>query len=133
MTAVFVDTSAVLALLNPIDRDHVAARSALERFAASGSSLITTSYALVETYALLGRRMGIAAIKGFRSDLEPLLEIEWIGRDLHEAGLDLLQKRARARLSLVDAVSFVCMRRRKLDIAFALDEDFRKEGFHLVP
>jgi predicted nucleic acid-binding protein len=132
MSRVFVDTSAVLALLSPADHSHEPARAAFEKLQAREAPLLTTSFVLVEIYALLGRRMGLEAVEAFRKDFAPLLEIVWVDADLHEAGLDLLSARRIRDLSLVDAVSFLVMRQRRLDEAFALDRHFRDEGFAVV-
>jgi predicted nucleic acid-binding protein len=43
--------------------------------------------------------------------------------------LDLLLDRQERGLSLVDAASFVVMRRLRLDRAFAFDRHFEEEGF----
>lgn len=132
MSRVFVDTSAVLALLNPSDESHVPARSAFEKLQAREAPLLTTSFVLVEVYALIGRRMGLAAIEAFRRDFAPLLEIVWVDSGTHEAGLDLLLDRRVRDLSLVDAVSFRVMRQRRIDEVFAFDPHFRDEGFTIV-
>ncbi len=129
MSRVFVDTSAILALLNPLDESHAAARRAFEKLQAREAALLTSSFVLVETYALLARRLGLDAVAAFRRDLAPLLEVVWIGSDLHEGGLDLLLERRVRDLSLVDAVSFLVMRQRRLDEVFAFDRHFRDEGF----
>jgi predicted nucleic acid-binding protein len=132
MTAVFADTSALLALLNDRDEHHAAAARAFRKLQARRSRLLTTSSVLVETYALLGRRLGVDAVREFRTDFAPLLEVVWVDQTLHEAGLDLLLKQRRRQLSLVDAVSFVVMTQRRLDEAFAFDPHFEQEGFSLV-
>ena len=129
MTPAFLDTSAILALVNSKDEHHSAARRAFDSLRARRASLLTTSYVLVETYALLMRRMGPAAARAFRSDLAPLCEVVWIDEATHELGLDLLLDRNVRRLSLVDAVSFVVMRKRRVDEAFAFDPHFEQEGF----
>ena len=73
MTRVFVDTSALLAILNRDDAQHAAARAAFQRLAASSATLVTTSYVLAELYDLLGRRMGAEAVRQFRQAFTPLL------------------------------------------------------------
>ncbi len=87
----------------------------------------------METYSLLARRMGLSAVRAFRSDLVPLLEVAWVDEAIHEAALDLLIKRRRRGLSIVDTTSFIVMRTRRLDEAFCFDPDFVDEGFLLVP
>jgi len=128
---VFLDTSAVLALLNPGDKGHRAAKRAFGNIRARRAALLTTSYVLVETYALLARRLGLEAVEAFRTDFEPLLDVVWVDADLHAAGLDLLLRRKARKLSLVDAVSFLVIRGERIDEVFARDAHFRREGFPL--
>jgi uncharacterized protein len=129
---VFVDTSAVLALLVPTDAHHTRARRAFAKLAADETRLMTTSYTLVECYALIGRRLGLDALTKFRADFAPLLDVVWIGSDEHERGLDLLEESHSAKLSLVDAVSFVVARDRDVERVFAFDPHFTKAGFTAV-
>lgn len=132
MSAVFVDTSAFYALLVASDRDHRRAKVAFEGLRRGDATLVTSSYVLVETYALLGRRVGVDAVATFRADFAPLLDVVWIDLAMHEDGLDVLLARRSETLSLVDAVSFVVIRSRDLADVFAYDRDFEREGFTLV-
>jgi len=132
VSSVFVDTSALLAFVNPKDESHNRALGAFETLEGRRAPLLSTSFVVVETYALLGRRLGLEAVRGFRSDLAPLIEVVWVDETLHEAGLDLLLERRKRKLSLVDAVSFVTMRGRGIEEAFAYDPHFEQEGFVLV-
>jgi uncharacterized protein len=129
---VLLDTSAILALLNPKDEHHGRSRRVFETLRAQEASLVTTSFVLVESYALISRRMGLAAVRAFRNDLVPLLDVVWVEAGAHEAGLDLLLERKKRDLSLVDAVSFVVMRQQRLEHAFAFDPHFEDEGFSLL-
>lgn len=131
MNRAFVDTSAILALRNPDDRDHPRATRDFESLRRGDVALFTTSYVVVETYALLGRRFGLDAVTAFRETLAPLLDVAWVDRELHEAGLDWLVQCKSRDLSLVDAVSFVYMRRERLERAFVFDRHFDDEGFSL--
>jgi len=132
MSRVFVDTSAVIALLVATDEFHQAANSAFASLSAREAPLLTTSYVLVETYALLGRRLGIDAVRGFREHFTPLLEVVWVNRDLHERALDMLLQRAYRTLSLVDVTSFLVIQGQKIEEVFAFDRHFSNEGFRLV-
>ena len=132
MTTVFADTSALLALLNAADENHVRAERAFSSLRDRQAPLVTTSLVLVETYALIGRRLGLDALRSFRLDFAPLMDVVWVDESLHEAGLDLLLARRQRRLSLVDAVSFIAMRQADLEEAFAFDPHFQQEGFSLV-
>lgn len=132
MSAVFVDTSAILALLVADDANHKAARRAFESLSRDRARLFTTSYVLVETYALLGRRHGRDAVRRFRRDFTPLLEVVWVDAELHEAGLDAYAGSAARSLSLVDAVSFAALRARGARRVFAFDRHFAGAGFETV-
>jgi uncharacterized protein len=129
---VFADTSGLIALLNASDDHHDRAARAFTTLRSRRAALVSTSFVLVETYALIGRRLGLDAVLRFRSDVAPLIDIVWIDEALYNAGLDLLIERRKRQLSLVDAVSFVTMRQRHVAEAFAFDPHFEQEGFALV-
>jgi len=132
MNAVFVDTSALLALLNAADRYHARAASAFRSLRIRQDSLLSTSYVLVETYALAAHRFGLDAVQSFRADFAPLMDIVWVDEALHNAGLDLLAEKRKRTLSLADAVSFVTMRQRDIAAAFSFDSQFEQEGFSII-
>jgi predicted nucleic acid-binding protein len=129
----FVDTSAFLALLDADQPEHAAAASVWRTLLQDDEPLLTNSYVLVETYALVQRRLGIEAVRVFARDFAPLVEVDWIDAELHGAGLAALLTANRRQLSLVDCMSFEVMRRRGLARAFALDADFVEQGFDVVP
>jgi len=129
---VFVDTSAILALLVADDPNHAAASRAFTRARKNDVEFVTTSYVLVETYALLGRRLGQLAAQRFRKELAPLFSVRWVDETLHDEGLDLLEDDERRNLSLVDAVSFAAARERGLGTVFAFDRHFVEAGFQLL-
>ncbi len=118
----------MFALLAPTDAAHERAVRVFARLRARQSVLLTTSFNLVETYALIGRRLGREATVAFRSSFAPLLDVAWVDRDLHERGLDLMLLMPLG-VSLVDAVSFVFIREQRVDEVFVFDSHFEKEGF----
>lgn len=132
MNPVFVDTSAIYALLVASDAFHARARDVFETLRTRDSKLVTTSYVLVESYALLQRRVGSAAVDALREGITPLLDTIWVGAELHESGLDDLSDRLDTSVSLVDAVSFAAMRRVGAEVAFTFDADFAKEGIEVL-
>lgn len=133
MSAVFVDTSAILALLVANDVKHSAAIRAFESLHRETASLFSTSYVLVETYALLGHRHGKRAVRRFRDEFVPLLDIVWVDEELHENALNsYISSNASRSLSLVDLVSFAAMRLRGTHRAFAFDRHFSDSGFEIV-
>ena len=131
MTA-FVDTSALLALLDGGDDNHGAAVDAWQKLATQSAALITTNYVLVETTAVAQRRLGLDAVRALTSDVIPLLDVVFIDQDTHAAAMGALLVTGRRHLSLVDCASFEVMRRSNLTTAFAFDRDFADQGFHAV-
>lgn len=131
--SVFVDTSALYALLVATEAHHGAVRLEFERLAASARPLVTTSYVLVETAALLQHRIGLAPVRDFDERIVPLLAVRWVSEALHGRGMRRLLQADRRHLSLVDCVSFETMRAEGLTVAFALDQHFAETGFRLVP
>jgi predicted nucleic acid-binding protein len=128
----FVDTSALLAFL---DRDagrheEVVARAA-EIFRERRA--ITHNYVLIETAALALRRLGVSVARRLLGDVVPVLEVVWVDADLHNAAVAAHLRSLRRRPSLVDHVSFELMRRRGLRSALALERDFTRAGFAVVP
>jgi predicted nucleic acid-binding protein len=83
--------------------------------------------------ALLQRRLGVAAFRGFHDDIVPILNIEWAGERQHLAAVTAALAASRRRLSVVDCVSFQTMRENGVHKAFCFDRQFREQGFEVVP
>ncbi len=125
----FVDTSALVAVLHAGDESHGRAARAFRTLLESKEDLVTTSYVLVETMALLQHGFGLAAARLFHDEVLPVLGVVWIDAALHAEGTAALLTAGRRELSLVDCVSFACMRRRGLSRAFHFDRHFKEQGF----
>lgn len=129
---VLVDTSALLPLLSRNDVDHTAASRIWAWLKEERSLLFSTNYVLLESLALIQNRLGMAAVRDFQEVVVPLLEIEWVDENLHQASVAALLTADRRRLSLVDCTNFAAMRRLGLDMAFAFDHHFAEQGFTLA-
>ncbi|MCS6918262.1 MAG: PIN domain-containing protein [Fimbriimonadales bacterium] len=129
---VFVDTSALYALLDSSDQFHTDAARLLQSLAQQSAELITTNYVLVETTALLQSRLGIQAVEDFLLNIKPLLTVLWVDEQTHHSAENLLLTMRRRRVSFVDCISFVVMREQSVNIAFANDQHFVEAGFTLL-
>jgi len=129
----FIDTSALLAVLDADDQNHPMAKQAWENLVANESDLVCTNYVLVETFALVQSRLGLEAVRTFQEDIVPLLRIEWIDAQSHASGVAALLIAARRQLSLVDCASFDAMRRLGITTAFTFDRHFAEQGFNKIP
>lgn len=129
---VFVDTSALYALLNRADRAHDAARRAFERLLDDEEPMLTHNYVVLETVALTQRRLGLEAVGMLRDALLAVMQQTWVDRELHGQALAAALTAGRRDVSFVDQLSFELMRRQALERAFAFDEHFAEQGFALV-
>lgn len=131
--SIFTDTSAFLALLDADDAEHERAKKAWENLITNEELMIcTTNYVLVETFALIQRRLGIEAVRAFQEDVYPLLNVEWINESDHRAGVAVVLTASRRRLSLVDCVSFEVMNRLGINRVFCFDSHFAEQGFKSI-
>lgn len=128
-----MDTSAFYAVFDADDEEHPRARDAWGGLISSGDTLFTSNYVLVETLALLQSRLGMEAVRAFDDAVAPLLRVLWVDEGVHREAVAAVLTAGRRRLSLVDCSSFVLMRRRRLDSAFAFDDHFSEQGFATVP
>jgi len=127
-----VDTSAWIALINRSDPDHDAVRDALESF---DGRLVTSNFVFDESVTLclyrLGRdaalRVGDELLRGEVVDLARAT----IGDEAD--AWKLFRRRADKKYSFTDCISFTMMRRLGIEQAAAVDDDFRREGFSVVP
>ncbi len=131
--SVFLDTSALYALLDAEDASHPRAAKTWTALSARDEDLVTSNYVLVETIALLQNRIGPEAVRAFQGGLAPLLRILWIDEEEHAAAVGALLTAGRRRLSLVDCASFEAMRDSGISTAFAFDRDFAEQGFAQIP
>lgn len=128
----FVDTSALYALMDRNDPNHVSAK----RFWAEldpDEMPLTHNYVLLETTALVRRRLGLEALRALVDDLILPISAVFVDRAVHDAALSAVLAAQQRQLSLVDMVSFEVMRRAGAHTAFAFDEHFARFGFELRP
>jgi len=130
---VFVDTSALLAVLDAGDLKHPAAKAAWEELLGGEADMVTHNYILVGTSALVFRRLGLEALRVLETDIVPILRVVWVTPEVHEAAVGAHLLTARRALSLVDCVSFEVMRRAGLRSAFAFDPHFSEFGYEPLP
>jgi len=130
---VLADTSALFAVLDADDKAHASATSFWEEELRRGTRFRITSYALLETWALVQHRLGLAVLCRFRGDILPAVDVEWVDQSLHEAGASMVMALGKRSLSLVDCTSFALMRQAGIKDVFAFDPHFAQQGFNLLP
>ncbi|NOZ28440.1 MAG: PIN domain-containing protein [Chloroflexi bacterium] len=130
---VFVDTSALYALLDADDANHEQAKDVWGRLLRESTRLICSNYVLLESIALIQRRLGMSAVREFQRGIVPLFDVHWVPPEVHAVALGTLLAAGRRSFSLVDCTSFELMHRLGIRTAFAFDRHFVEQGFVCLP
>jgi predicted nucleic acid-binding protein len=131
VSRVFVDTSALLTLLDRADPRHEAARECLLGLA--DADLVTHGYVVAESLAVARRRFGVDGAIALIDDLLPAIDVLAVEPTLHEAALSRYRGSLPSGTSFVDQVSLALISRDGIETAFALDDDFATAGIRLIP
>ena len=132
MSEVFADTNFWVALTNPNDRWHSAARAAARELAPRG--LVTTEEVLTEFLAFLAeqgsqfREVATRTLRSILIDVEVVIQTH----DSFLAALAYCESRPDKGYTLTDCVSMTCMHARGITDVFTNDERFRQEGFRTL-
>lgn len=88
----------------------------------------------METFTFVDRNASREAAVSWRRGLDTLARLEVLecGRAVLADSWKWFERRDLAKLSAVDATSFVLMKQRKLRIAFTFDHHFAAAGFRLA-
>ncbi len=132
MNRLFVDTSAWFAFVNRSDPDHGIVRDILRPFA---GRLVTSNFVFDETVTLCLLRLGHdAAVRTGRAILDKnLVDIIRLTPEDEEKAWALFTQRSDKTYSYTDCTSFILMKRLGLNQVAALDADFKREGFEVIP
>lgn len=131
--AIYVDTSALIALKEKKERDHEAAKDALRSLSETGHLLVTGWHTVIEFADGLARHYSqkVAATEVGRLTSGPRLRIE--SSEPHvAAAIAILTKNVDWGIDLSDALSFAMMRNLGIKRVFTYDSDFEKADFELV-
>jgi len=132
--ALFGDTSALYALADKADSDHLSVASVAEEALKQRRPIVVTTFVIAETHALLLRRLGrdIAA-EWLRHAFNAFVVIRPTEEDERRA-CEIIFGYADKDFSFTDAISFAVMERLGISLALSLDEHFVQFGkFTVVP
>lgn len=132
-----VDTSGWAYYLDRQDPLHSDFVAIVQHSLTQRRHLVTTNYIILELVALLSsryhlpRQQVITAINAIKADAA--VEIVYIEQVIDHESWSLLEARLDKEWSLVDASSFVIMRRFGITQALTTDHHFTQAGFIRVP
>jgi predicted nucleic acid-binding protein len=122
----FVDSSAIVAMVDANDTTHNAAVAAYHELLDAGYKLFTTNHVIAETVDLLTNGVGPAVARQWLRDQRlPIYHAD--EQDNHRARAMVIASRSARGLSYIDAVSLVVMERFGVADAFAVDPHFLSE------
>jgi uncharacterized protein len=130
---VFVDTSAIAAVLNKRDQYHTEARQGYTRLVEKGYSLVLTNFVIAEIHALLLKTTQNTALglKWLREVAYTDFTVIRPSKTEEEEAVRLLTTHRDKLWSMVDAVSFIVMEKFTIPYYFSFDEDFQQSGKYL--
>ena len=130
---IFIDTSALYALMDADDRNHDAARDAWAQWLDQPIQFLTSNYVLLESLALIQHRLGIQAARQFDEELTPVLTVHWVDAEFHATALKMMLAIGKRDLSLVDCTNIELMRRLGHRTIFAFDRHYPEQGLTQLP
>lgn len=126
---VFVDAGGYFALLDETDNHHAEAVAIYGRLIAERWQLLTSSYVLAETHALLVNRLNQQIGIRFLRDMEQSRNrVIWVTPADVDRAHSIVYQYDDKEFSLTDATSFVVMDRLGIEYAFAFDRHFGQYG-----
>jgi len=128
----FVDTSAFYALVSSTDRFHKNARGTYESLILDEIPLYTSSYVLVESIALIQRRLGYSILKAFVDSVTEVFSIIWVGEKIHSGAWDLVKQREGREFSFVDATTILIAKEIDAHVV-TFDDSFKEVGLKTLP
>lgn len=137
-TAIFVDTSGWADPILQNTPQHREMMAFARQLASSGRKLVTTNYVINELVALITARAHTMTRPDLiqfinRMQANPRLEVIHIDPSTHADAWALLERAQDKEWSLVDASSFLVMRRLGMLEAFTSDHHFAQAGFLPLP
>ena len=130
MARVFVDTSAVYALLDRGDGWHKAAAATLQSLRLARTEPLLTNFVVAESHALALSRLGPEIAR--RWLLGNVWPVERLTEHDEARARAIIAQYTDKTFSYTDATSFAVMERLGLRRAFAFDPHFQQYGFQVV-
>lgn len=135
MTALFIDTSAFIALIDKDDQYHAQAREFYQKKLSPPFKLTTTNFVVCETINFLRARLPLKYAVEYRDDIitSKIVSIIHITPDMEISAFNVMKRHKDKNYSFTDCTSFVVMKELSITTSFTFDEHFRQMGFAVFP
>jgi len=123
---VFVDSSAIVALIVKKDSNHEQAVEVLDRLTRQGAELVISNFIIAESYNLIAVRAN--SFKAREWLLANTWPVERVERLDEKRALEIIRTYDDKDFSYTDATSFAMIERFAIDFAFTFDRHFQQHG-----
>lgn len=132
---VYLDTSALIALVDKNDKNHKIAVTFTKNFLSSGNNFILGKHVLIEFIdgltKRIGKKEGLIALDDIMKSA--FVHIVWENKIDWDKAIEYFKKYNDKKIDLTDCLSFAIMERLNIIKVFTFDSDFKTHGFTLLP
>jgi len=131
MKRVFVDTSALVALFDRKDRNHLQAKSLLEKLKTDRTHMLITDYIFDECITTLLSAAGHHAAVAVGEFIlgSKIIQIAWLDEPTKLKAWEFFKQHSDKTFSFTDCTSFIVMKELRVGRYFSFDSDFKQAGF----
>lgn len=131
MNRVFIDSSALVALINADDESHAMSKSLLEKVRSKRLALIMTDYVFDETITTVLSRAGhkLAVLAGNLMLDSSFMNVVWLDQEIKLRAWEFFLRHSDKNFSFTDCTSFVLMRELGINRYLSFDDHFKQAGF----
>ena len=134
MTEIFLDTAYAIALISETDDFHDRALALASYLEENQAHLVTTCPILLEIGNALSklryRAAAVQLLDALENDVS--VEVTPLSEQLYKEAFQLYRGRSDKEWGLIDCISYMVMKKKRIYQALTTDEHFRQMGFQIL-
>jgi predicted nucleic acid-binding protein len=134
MTEIFLDTAYAIALISETDDFHDRALALASYLEENQAYLVTTYPILLEIGNALSklryRAAAVQLLDALENDVS--VEVTPLSEQLYKEAFQLYRERSDKEWGLIDCISYIVMKKKRIYQALTTDEHFRQMGFQVL-
>lgn len=123
-TACYVDTGFFYAILDQSDKWHGVCKQIIDEVRSQSRRLVTTTYVVAETHALLLYKLGQNIATPWLRDIRMWVEVHTPPNEDENRAIAIIEQYANQPFTFTDAVSFAVIESLRIPVALAVDKHF---------